>query len=119
MTKILYVLTSGPDTPERLYSPFILGTTARAMDIEASIFFMIKGIMVMKKGVAETIKIGSFPSLETVIEQARAAGVNFHLCEQSTQLLGLSRGDFLESVKISGAATLIDLAVDADAQLTF
>lgn len=119
MTKILYVLTSGPETPERLYSPFILGSTARAMDIEASIFFMIKGIMVMKKGVAETIKIGSFPSLNTVIDQAAAAGVKFFVCEQSTQLLGLSRGDFIDSAIISGAATLNDLALEADAQLTF
>lgn len=29
--KILYVQTSGVDTPERLYAPFILGATAAAM----------------------------------------------------------------------------------------
>mgnify|MGYP002401484150 CR=1 FL=1 len=119
MSKILYILTNGPDTPERLYAPFILGSTARAMDVEASIFFVIKGIMVMKKGVAETIKIGSFPTLKDVIDQAAAAGVKFYVCEQSTQLLGIPRGDFIEAAKISGAATLNDLALDADAVLTF
>jgi predicted peroxiredoxin len=119
MAKILYVLTNGPDTPERLYAPFILGSTARAMDVEASIFFVIKGIMVMKKGVAETIKIGAFPSLKDVIDQAASAGVKFYVCEQSTQLLGIPRGDFIDAAKISGAATLNDLALDADAVLTF
>mgnify|MGYP000618769232 CR=1 FL=1 len=29
--KILYVQTSGTNTPERLYAPFILATTARAI----------------------------------------------------------------------------------------
>ena len=57
MSRILYVQTSGVETPERLYAPFILGTTARAMEVEASIFFMIKGITAMKKGEAETGRI--------------------------------------------------------------
>jgi len=119
MSEILYIQTSGLDTPERLYAPFILGTTARAMDIEASIFFMIKGITVVKKGEAEKVKIGGFPSLKEVLDQALKAGVKMYICEQSTQLLGLSRGDFIPEAKIAGAATLNDLALEADSVLTF
>lgn len=119
MSKILYVQTSGLDTPERLYAPFILGATARAMDVEASIFFMIKGITAVKKGEAEKVKIGSFPRLKEVMDQALAAGVKMYICEQSTQLLGLARGDFIPEAKIAGAGTLNDLALDADATVTF
>jgi predicted peroxiredoxin len=119
MSKILYIQTSGLDTPERLYAPFILGATARAMDVEASIFFMIKGVTVVKKGEAEKVKIGSFPSLKEVMDQALAAGVKMYICEQSTQLLGLARGDFIHEAKIAGAGTLNDLALDADATVTF
>lgn len=39
MSKILYIQTSGIDRPERLYAPFILATTASAMDINAEFFF--------------------------------------------------------------------------------
>ncbi len=46
--KILYVQTSGVDTPKRLYSPFVLGMTAKAMDIDATIYFMGLGISVVK-----------------------------------------------------------------------
>ncbi|MDM7911693.1 MAG: DsrE family protein, partial [Methanotrichaceae archaeon] len=119
MSKILYVQTSGLDTPERLYAPFILGATARAMNVEASIFFMIKGITVVKKGEAETVKIGSFPSLKEVMDKAMAAGVKMYICEQSTQLLGIPRGDFVPGATIAGAGTLNDLALDADAVMTF
>ncbi len=119
MTGILYVQTSGLDTPERLYAPFILGATARAMDVEATIFFMIKGITVAKKGEAEKVKIGSFPSLKEVMDQALKAGVKMYICEQSTQLLGIPRGDFIPEAKIAGAGTLNDLALDADAVMTF
>ncbi|GAG80325.1 unnamed protein product, partial [marine sediment metagenome] len=31
--KLLYVQTSGVNTPQRLYSPFILAQTALAMDV--------------------------------------------------------------------------------------
>ncbi len=119
MSKILYIQTSGLDTPERLYAPFILGMTARAMDVEASVFFMIKGITVMKKGEAEKVKISSFPSLKEVLDQAAKAGVKMYICEQSTQLLGIPKGDFVPEAKIAGAGTLNDLALDADAVLTF
>ena len=115
----LYVQTSGVDTPERLYAPFILAATAKAMGIDASIYFLIKGVTVVQKGEAEKIKIGAFPSLKEVINQAIGAGVKFFVCDQSTQLLGLSRGDFIEQAKIVGAATLNDLVLEADAVLCF
>lgn len=117
--RILYVQTSGVDTPERTYAPFVLATTAAMMNIDATIYFLIKGVTVVKKGEAEKIKLGSFPSLKEVIDQATRAGVKLLVCEQSTQLLGLSRGDFISEAKVVGAATLNDLTLDVDAILCF
>lgn len=117
--RILYVQTSGVDTPERTYAPFVLATTATMMNIDATIYFLIKGVTVVKKGEAEKIKLGNFPSLKDVIDQATKAGVKLLVCDQSTQLLGLSRGDFIPEAKVVGAATLNDLALDTDTILCF
>jgi len=117
--KILYVQTSGVDTPKRLYSPFVLGMTAKAMDIDATIYFLGSGITVVKKGEAEKVKVGNFPTLKEIMDQAAATGVKFLVCEQSTQLLNLDRGDFIEEAKVVGAATLNDLVLDADATMWF
>ena len=117
--KILYIVTSGTETPERAYAPFILATTAVAMGIDATIYFLIKGITLLKKGEAEKIKLGSFPSLKKEIDQAVAAGVKLEICEQSCKLLGLERGGFIDAAEIAGAATLNDRLLDADAVLTF
>jgi predicted peroxiredoxin len=119
MPKILYIQTSGTDTPERLYAPFVLGMTAAAMDIDAVLFFMIKGITVVKKGEAEKIQLGEFPSLSEIMRQAIDAGVKIYICEQSSQLLGIPRGDFIPEGIIAGGATLNDLALDADRVITF
>ncbi len=117
--QILYVQTSGVDTPKRLYSPFVLGMTAKAMDIDATVYFLGLGVTVVKRGEAEKVKEGNFPSLKEIMDQAAAAGVKFMICEQSTQLLNLDRGDFIDEAKIVGAATLNDLALDADATMWF
>ena len=116
---ILYVQTSGIDSPKRLYSPFVLGMTAKAMDIDATIYFLGMGVTVVKKGEAEKVQEGSFPTVKELMDQAAAAGVKFMVCEQSTQLLNLDRGDFIEQAEIVGAATLNDLALDADATMWF
>ena len=116
---ILYVQTSGVDTPKKLYSPFVLGMTAKAMDIDATIYFLGLGVTVVKKGEAEKVKEGNFPTLKEIMDQAVAAGVKFLVCEQSTQLLNLERGDFIGDAKVVGAATLNDLVLDADGTMWF
>jgi predicted peroxiredoxin len=117
--KILYVQTSGTDNPERAYAPFILASTASMMNIDATVYFVIKGITLVKKGEAEKIKLGTFPSLKEVMDQAAKAGVKFVVCEQSCGLLGIPRGEFVKEANIVGAATLNDLALSADAVLCF
>jgi predicted peroxiredoxin len=117
--KILYVQTSGVDQPERAYAPFILATTAAMMNVDATVYFVIKGITLVKKGEAEKIKIGSFPSLKEVMNQAVKAGVRLMVCEQSCGLLGIPRGEFTEGANVVGAATLNDLTLNADAVLCF
>lgn len=117
--KILYVQTSGVDAPERLYAPFILASTARAMDLDAAIYFMIKGVTVLKRGAAEGIKIGGFPTLKEVMDQAIRAGVKLYACTQSCDLIGISKGDLVEDVKVAGAATVNDLVLEADGVFYF
>ena len=117
--KLLYVQTSGIDTPKRLYSPFVLGMTAKAMDIDATIYFLGMGITVVKKGMAETVKEGNFPTVKEIMDQAIAAGVKLMVCEQSTQLLNVDRGEFIPEAKVVGAATLNDLVLDADGTMWF
>jgi len=118
---ILYVQTSGPDSPDRLYPPFVLASTARAMGVEATIYFMGKGILAVRKGEPAKIKQGDFPTLKEAMDKAAAEGVRMLVCAQSARLWGVSAeaGEFEEPVEVVGAATLNDLALEADAVLTF
>jgi len=119
--KILYVQTSGTNTPERLYSPLILAQTAKAMGLEATVYFLGLGLKNLVKEEAEKVKIGEFPTLLEVLQQTAAQGVTIMACQQSMQLFGgaISSEDLLPEAVIAGAATLNDLALEADAVLTF
>jgi predicted peroxiredoxin len=117
---LLYVQTSGPDSPERLYSPFILAQTAVSMGIDAIVYFLGKGVLVVKKGEAEKVKVGSFPTLRQVMDDAVKAGVKLMICGQSCQLFGLDpKGAFVPDGKVVGAATLNDQVLDADGTMWF
>jgi predicted peroxiredoxin len=117
--KILYVQTRGIDEPERAYAPFLLSSTARAMGIDAIVYFLIDGITILKKGEAEKIKLSNFPVLKHVIDQAAEAGVKLLICEQSCMMLEIEKNQFLPYAKIVGATTLNDLILEADAVLSF
>ena len=114
---ILYVQTS--DDPERQYSPLILAQTAKAMDIEAKVYFLGQGLRVLAPGKADQIKLGSFPSLADMIQKTLDTGIEIYVCEASKQLLGWDKVELLPGLKIVGAGTLNDLALEAGASMWF
>jgi hypothetical protein len=110
---ILYVQTS--DEPERQYSPLVLAQTAKAMDLEATVYYLGQGLRILLPGVAEKIKLGGFPSVKEMIDKTIDAGVEILVCEASKRMLGWDKVELIPGVKIVGAATLNDLTLDADA----
>jgi predicted peroxiredoxin len=114
---ILYVQTS--DDPERQYSPLVLAQTAKAMDIEAKVYFLGQGLRVLRPGAAEQIKIGGFPSLAEMIQKTLDMGIEIYVCEASKQMLGWDKVDLAPGLKIVGAGTLNDLALEAGATMWF
>jgi predicted peroxiredoxin len=114
---ILYVQTS--DEPERQYSSLVLAQTAKMMDVEAKVYFLGKGLKVLRPGEAEKIKLGSFPTVAEMLEKAIEMGVEVYVCEASKQMLGLEKVDLIPGAKVVGAGTLNDLALDASATMWF
>ncbi len=117
MPTILYVQTS--DGPERQYSPLVLAQTAKAMDVDAIVYYLGQGLRILKPGAAEKIKMGTFPSVADMIKETIKQGIPVMVCEASKQMLGWEKVDLIEGCKIVGAATLNDLALDADATMWF
>ncbi len=114
---ILYVQTS--DDPERQYSPLILAQTAKAMDIEAKVYYLGQALRVLKPGEAEKVKVGNFPNLLEMLRKTMEMGIEIYVCEASKQMLGWDKVALIDGLKIVGAGTLNDLALDASATMWF
>ena len=114
---ILYVQTS--DLPERQYSPLVLAQTAKAMDLKPMVYYLGMGLKILLPGAADKIKLGSFPSVAEMLQKTLEMGIEIYVCEASKQMLGWEKVDLIPGVKVVGAATLNDLALEAGATMWF
>jgi uncharacterized protein len=118
---VLYVMTHGTESPERCATPFFLAASAAAMDADVSIYFTMNGPQLLEKGVAEQIgpKGENGQKLRYFIDQALDCGVKFLVCQPSLELNDLKQEDLIDGVRMIGGAAFNDMAMDADAVITF
>ena len=114
---ILYVQTTGPDIPERAFSPFVLAMIARRMDINGTIYFSDLGAMLLKKGIAETIRNDENQTLKEIMDRAFRNDVKFKVSEDSVALLDIERSDLIPEAEIIGPIEVKELAFDVEATI--
>ena len=114
---ILYVQTS--NDPTRQYSPLVLAQTALAMNLKPTVYFLGMGLTMLLPGAAEEIKLGSFPSVAEMLAKTMEMGIPILVCEASKQMLGWESVELIGGVKIVGAGTLNDLALESGATMWF
>jgi predicted peroxiredoxin len=118
--KVLIIMTSGPDTPRRCATPFFFAQLGSVMEYEVTMFFTIDGILLLKKGVAETVypKAGGKP-VGDFLQDAVEAGVRFVACTAATELHDLEVSDLIDGIEMVGGATMWQMAEESKTVLTF
>lgn len=119
--KVLYVQTHGVSDPGRSATPFFLAASAAAMDVEVMIYFTMYGPTLLQKDVIDKIgpKGDVGQPLRYFIEQATGLGVKLLVCQPSLDLNDLSIDDLIEGTTMIGGAAFNDLAIQADAVISF
>jgi uncharacterized protein len=120
-TKVLYVQTHGVDDPGRCATPFFLAASAAAMEFEVMIYFTMYGPTLLRKDVIDKIgpKGERGQPLRYFIEQATGLGVRLLVCQPSLDLNDLSLDELIDGVQMIGGAAFNDLAVSANAVISF
>jgi hypothetical protein len=120
-SKILYLQTHGVSEPGRSATPFFLAASAAAMDAEVMIYFTMYGPTLLQSDVIDKIgpKGDRGQPLSYFIDQATALGVRLLVCGSSLDLNDLALEDLIDGVEMIGAAAFNDLALDADAMVSF
>ncbi len=119
--KVLYVQTHGVDDPGRCATPFFLAAAAAAMESEVFIYFTMYGPQLLQKDVVDKIgpKGDRGQPLRYFIDQALGVGVKLLVCQPSLDLNDLALDDLIPEVKMIGGAAFNDLAMRADAVISF
>lgn len=118
--RILYVQTSGTESPERSATVFFLAASAAAMDIEVGIYFTQLGPTLLQRGAPETLRIKTGGvTLSHFMDQARDLGVRFYVCQPSLDLNDLKMEDLIDGVEMIGGAAFNHMALEADRVICF
>jgi predicted peroxiredoxin len=119
--KVLYVQTHGTDDPGRSATPFFLAASAAAMECEVGIYFTMYGPQLLQKDVIDKIgpKGDRGQPLSYFIRQATDLGVRLYVCQPSLELNDLALEDLIDGVEMIGGAAFNDMAINADAVVSF
>jgi predicted peroxiredoxin len=119
--KVLYVQTHGVDDPGRCATPFFLAASAAAMECEVAIYFTMYGPQLLQRDVVDKIgpKGDRGQPLAYFIDQATSLGVRLLVCQPSLDLNDLVIEDLIDGVDMIGGAAFNDLAIEADAVVSF
>jgi predicted peroxiredoxin len=119
--KILYVQTHGEQDPGRCATPFFLAASAAAMEVEVAIYFTMYGPQLLKRSVVDKIgpKGDRGQRLSYFIKQATDLGVRLLVCQPSLDLNDLTLEELIDGVEMIGGAAFNDLAMRADAVVSF
>jgi predicted peroxiredoxin len=119
MAKKLVIIMVNTDrrNGEELGAPFFQATVAAAMDYEVEVVCTATSGALMKKGVAEALRVkpGSPKTVYDFIKDAHAAGVKFYCCSPNLDLFDMTKEDLIpECSGIVGGAHVIEQIMEDD-----
>lgn len=118
--RMLIMMTSGPESPHRLGTPFFQAMAACALDYEALIVTTMDGTLLLKKGVADklTVKEGAGKTVLDFIRDAKAGGAQIYVCPASLELHDITMDDLIPEVDgAMGAARYSEIGLDDDCRV--
>ena len=127
--KMILIVSKG--TLDSAYPPLILASTCASFGMETHLFFTFWGIQMIKKDTYDKLPLSTdgreasgmttvtmakamsrinMPSIPDMIKMTKEAGVVFHACSNTVEMMGLKREDLIPEVEdIVGSATVIGM----------
>jgi len=110
--KLLIVQSNGIGNAERAYATFIFSKVALSMGKTVTIFLLMDGSSIARKGTAAGVKHPAFERLDKMMDDVIKAGAKIYVCELSAQFRGIKSTDIVPGAKLAGAATYLELLSD-------
>jgi peroxiredoxin family protein len=100
------------------YPPLILATAAVAMDMEAAIFFTFYGLEILKKGMADKLKVSPIanPAMPQPVPGISVPNIIGVLPGMTAVATGMMNG-WMKKAKVAKLSELLEIAVESGVRL--
>jgi uncharacterized protein len=112
--KLVFVLTHGPEDPEKATIPFVMAVAAQASDAEATLVFQSNSVYLLQKGMAEHVPSGTFAPLPDLLSLYQANGGRLLACVPCLNARQLTADDLVEGTQLVAGGTVVAEFLAAD-----
>jgi predicted peroxiredoxin len=120
--KFVFVITSSFDRPDVVAGAMQLATNMKAFDVELDFFLMDDGVLLAKRGFAETLtwqKKDEFSPVHELLKTlAEDFGVKFYICASCVKHYGMDKVELIENSEIKPGSFLGEMLLERQS-LTF
>jgi len=118
MSKLTILITT--DDHAKIFPPFMLANGALASDMEVNVFFSMRGLLLLKKGVADDIvSPNSGRKFIDLFRGVIEGGGHLIACTAAMEGMGLKQEDLIPETEYGGVITFLQLAEESEVVLTF
>jgi predicted peroxiredoxin len=117
---IIVLVNTDPRNGEELGAPFVHAAVAAAMDFDVQVICAATAGRLMKKGVAERLKVkaGSDKTVYDFIRDAHGHGAKLYACPANLELFDMSEEDLIpECAGLMGSAAMIAQIMEEDCRV--
>lgn len=120
--KFVFILTHSYDDPDKVAGALQLATNMKAFDVELDFFLMDKGVLLAKKGFAETLTWQKKDEFSPVAELMKTLiedfDVKFYICASCVKHYELDKVELIKNSEIKPGSFLGEMLLERQA-LTF
>ena len=117
--KLVIIATHAEENPDKATLPFVMGNTALAMDMEATVILQSTGVYLAYRGYAEHVHAAGFPSLTELLATYLEAGGKLMVCSPCMQARKIAPEELIQAAAIIAGATLLSEIASATNVVTY
>lgn len=117
--KIVYILTHGPEDPERATLPFVLANAAQAMEVEAVVALQGTSVFLAMKGMLDHVSAAGLAPLKGLVENFVSQGGKLLVCVPCIRERKIEEADLIEGAVLTAAGALTQEILTANATLVY
>lgn len=106
-------IIAGHGTLDAAYPPFILATSAVAMDMEAAIFFTFYGLDILKKGKIDKLQVAPIANPAMPMPVPNIVGMLPGMTAMATGMMN----NWMSKAKVAKLSELLQMAIEFDVRL--